>query len=165
MNKQVIATAIVAAVSAFAFIPASGALAATAAAAPAATAQAPVVIAMTVLTDDGGGLKGSDGKTHDTMIPANAILQKGVPVTLQVTSHDDMMHTITAPGLGLNVMVKPAKKVNGQLVPTVTTVTFTPTKTGQFRWHCLGGCDPWTMQAGFDGPDRDGFMAGYFVVL
>ncbi len=164
MNKQVIATAFVAAVSAFAFFPASGAIAATAAPS-AAAAQAPVAVTFTVLTDETGGLIGSDGKRHDTMIPANEVFQKDVPVAISVVNHDDMMHTITVPGLGLNVIVKPAKKVNGELVPTVTKVTFTPKKAGEFRWHCLGGCDPWTMQKGTDGPDRDGFMAGYFVVL
>ena len=163
MNKQIIATAFVAAVSAFAFFPASGAIAATAA--PSAAVTSPAVVTFTVLTDESGGLKGSDGKLHDTMIPANEVFQKDVPVTLSITNHDDMMHTITAPGLGLNVIVKPAKKINGKLVPTVTTVTFTPKKAGDFRWHCLGGCDPWTMQHTADGPDRDGFMAGHFVVL
>lgn len=163
MSKQFIATAIVAAVSAFAFFPAAGAIAATTTAT--ASATAPTVVTFTVLTDESGGLKGSDGKLHDTMIPANEVFQKDVPVTLSITNHDDMMHTITAPGLGLNVIVKPAKKVDGQLVPTVTTVTFTPKKAGEFRWHCLGGCDPWTMQSTANGPDRDGFMAGYFIVL
>ena len=163
MNKHAIVAG-AAIVGAFAFLAVPQANAATATA-PAASVAAPVSLTFTVLTDETGGLIGSDGKAHDTMIPANAVLQKGVPVTLSVVNHDDMVHTITAPGLGLNVIVKPAKKVNGQIVPTTTTVTFTPTKAGQFRWHCNGPCDPWTMKASFDGPDRDGFMAGYFVVL
>ena len=164
MHKQIIATAFVAAVSAFAFLPATGAIAATAAPS-AASATAPAVFTITVLTDESGGLMGTDGKRHDTMIPSNEVFQQGVPVTLKIVNHDDMVHTITAPGLGLNIIVQPAQKVNGKLVPKVTTATFTPKKAGDFRWHCMGPCDPWTMQKSFDGPDRDGYMAGHFVVL
>ncbi len=163
MNKHVFAAALLAAVSTFAIGVAPQANAATATAT--ASVKAPTLITMTVLTDETGGLKGSDGKFHDTMIPSNLVLHAGVPVTIRVVNYDDMMHTVTAPGLKLNLIVKPARKVNGKLVPTVSTVTFTPTTAGHFRWHCLGPCDPWTMKASFDGPDRDGFMAGTFVVM
>ncbi len=163
MKTLAVAAGIAAVVGAFAFLPVSEANAATAAAQT--QAAAPTAFTLTVLTDETGGLIGSDGKRHDSMIPANLVMQKGVKVTLTIVNHDDMIHTITAPGLGLNVIVKAAKKKGDEIVPTVTTVSFTPKKAGDFRWHCVGACDPWTMQKSFDGPDRDGFMAGYFVVI
>jgi len=163
MNKHVFAAGLLAAVSTFALCATPQANAATAVTKAAVTS--PAAITMTVLTDETGGLVGSDGKAHDTMIPSNLVLHKGVPVTIRVVNYDDMIHTITAPGLRLNLIVKPAKKVNGKIVPTTSTVTFTPSKAGNFRWHCMGPCDPWTMKASFDGKDRDGFMAGHFVVM
>ena len=165
MNKHFIASAIFATIGAFAFFPVSGALAASSTAPATELAKTPVAISMTVLTDESGGLKGPDGERHDTMIPANLVLHKGVPVTISVANYDDMPHTITAPGLKLNVVIKPGKEVDGKMVPTTTTFSFTPSAAGEFRWHCITPCDPWTMVKTFDGPDRDGFMAGYFVVL
>ncbi len=128
-------------------------------------AATPEVVTMMAFPGDHGGLIGSDGKHHDTMVPANVVLKKGVPVTLRVVNYDDMVHSVTAPGLGLNLIAAPGKDVGDNVVPVTTTVTFTPTATGEFRWHCMGPCDPWSMTASFDGPDRNGYMAGYFMVM
>jgi heme/copper-type cytochrome/quinol oxidase subunit 2 len=67
-------------------------------------------------------------------------------------------------------MVKPGhEKADGSVTPETTEYSFTPTKKGVFRWHCAIPCDKgghfWAMSKGYDGPDRDGYMAGYFVVM
>jgi hypothetical protein len=69
-------------------------------------------------------------------------------------------------------MVEPGKDVAGsdQVTLTTTTYTFTPTKKGQFRWHCIFPCDSGSgkgtpMKTSFDGQDADGFMAGYIEVI
>ncbi|MGC8469289.1 MAG: hypothetical protein ACP5NI_05210 [Acetobacteraceae bacterium] len=155
-----------------------------------ARAAAPQVLTMYVLPG-GMGFVGPDHLHHDTIAPANLVLRAGQPVTLRVVNFDDGMHTIYAPGLKLDLLIRPGvhyKKpintatsdVQGKkdpdvdnehtIKPTVSTVTFTPAKAGEFRWHCLVPCDGgktkrWDMTASFDGPDQDGFMAGYFKVL
>jgi heme/copper-type cytochrome/quinol oxidase subunit 2 len=124
-----------------------------------------------VMADD-MGLVGPDGQHHDSIIPSSFVLKAGEKVELTIINYDDMMHSITAPGLNLNVMIKPGKDVAGsdQVTPVTTSYTFTPAKKGQFRWHCIIPCDKgngkgWAMKSGFDGHDEDGFMAGYIEVI
>ncbi len=117
----------------------------------------------------GMGFVGPDGQHHDSIAPSSFVLKVGVPVTFTVISFDDGQHSITAPGLGLNIITKACTdEADCSIKPGVTTYTFTPTKKGQFRWHCIMKCDGpshWSMSAGFDGPGRDGYMAGWFTVL
>lgn len=117
----------------------------------------------------GLGFSGPDGARHDTMVPSSFVLRRGVPVTITVVNLDDMRHSITALGLGVNIIVKPgADGRNGAVVPSTTSYTFIPAKTGEFRWFCAFPCDMpqhWAMSPGYDGPDRDGFMAGIIRVL
>ncbi|MGH8295959.1 MAG: hypothetical protein ACRETZ_10775 [Steroidobacteraceae bacterium] len=117
----------------------------------------------------GLGFTGPDGVHHDTMVPSSFVLRKGIPVTFTVVNLDDMRHSITAPGLGVNIVIKPGiDRRSGGITPSTTTYTFTPIKTGEFRWHCVFPCDMpshWAMTASYDGPDRDGFMAGTIRVL
>lgn len=155
-----------------------------------ARAAAPAVVTMYVLPG-GMGFVGPDHLHHDTIAPADLVLRAGQPVTLRVINYDDGMHTIFAPGLKLDLVIRPGvhiKKATNvatadtagkkdpdvdnahTIKPTVSTVTFTPAKSGEFRWHCLVPCDGgktkhWAMSNGFDGPDQDGYMAGYFKVL
>ena len=124
-----------------------------------------------VMPDD-TGLIGPDKLHHDSFIPASFVLKAGEQVQLTIINYDDVPHSITAPGLSLNIVVKPGKDVAGsdQVTPTTTTFTFTPTKKGQFRWHCMFPCDTGTgkgvaMKASYDGQDADGFMAGYIEVI
>lgn len=146
----------------------------TAHAAPADTK----VLTFYILPDE-QGLLGPGGKHHDTFLPSNLVVHRGVPVTFRFVNYDNAAHTMTAPGLGLNVVIAaaaPAKSSarttsktgsqdNGDAVaPGITTYRFTPATIGQFRWHCNMMCDPWAMHASYDGPGRDGFMAGYIVV-
>lgn len=130
----------------------------------------PEHITVYVLPGGGGlGFTGPDKAHHDTMVPSSFVLAKGVPVSLTVINLDDMRHSITAPGLGVNIIVKPGvKRRNGAVAPSTTTYTFTPAKAGEFRWFCAFPCDMpqhWAMSPSYDGPDRDGFMAGIIRVL
>ena len=118
------------------------------------------------------GLVGPDKLHHDSFIPSSFVLKAGEPVQLTIINYDDTQHSLTAPDLSLNIMVKPGKDVAGsdQVTPTTTTYTFTPTKKGQFRWHCIFPCDSGTgkgmaMKSSYDGQDADGFMAGYIEVI
>lgn len=117
----------------------------------------------------GLGFTGPDKLHHDTVVPSSFVLRKGVPVVVTVINLDDMRHSITAPGLGVNIIIKPGSaRRNGTVTPSSTTYTFTPGKVGQFRWFCIFPCDMpqhWAMSADYDGPDRDGFMAGIIRVL
>lgn len=116
---------------------------------------------------DEQGLPGSDGQNHDAFMPSNFVLKAGVPVKLVFVNTDDMVHTFTNKALGINVIIAPATDVAGsdKTKPATTTYTFTPTAKGEFRWHCNGPCDPWSMKASFDGTERDGYMAGYVEVI
>lgn len=118
---------------------------------------------------NGLGFTGPDKAHHDTMVPSSFVLRKGVAVTFTVINLDDMSHSITAPGLGINIIVKPGiDRSNGTVAPRTTTYTFTPAKAGEFRWYCVFPCDMpthWAMSASYDGPDQDGFMAGIIRVL
>lgn len=115
------------------------------------------------------GFTGPDKARHDTMVPSSFVLRKGVSVTFTVINLDDMSHSITAPGLGVNITIKPGvDRRNGAVAPGITTYTFVPRKAGEFRWYCVVPCDMprhWAMSASYDGPDRDGFMAGIIRVL
>lgn len=118
---------------------------------------------------NGLGFTGPDKAHHDTIVPSSFVLRKGIRVTFTVVNLDDMRHSITAPGLGLNITIKPGiDRKAGGVTPTTTTYTFVPRKVGEFRWHCLYPCDMpnhWAMSASYDGPDQDGFMAGIIRVL
>ena len=154
---------------------AAGFLAATFSAVGTAQAQQsqPEVQHLTIyVMADEMGLVGPDKLHHDSFIPSSFVVKAGQPVELTIINYDDTNHSLTAPGLGLNVMVKPGKDVAGsdQVNPTTTTYTFTPTKKGQFRWHCIFPCDTGTgkgvaMKSSYDGQDADGFMAGYIEVI
>lgn len=117
----------------------------------------------------GFGFTGPDNAHHDTVVPSSFVLRKGVPVTLTLINLDDMNHSITAPGLGVNIVIKPGvDRKDGAVTPSVTTYTFVPGKAGEFRWFCVFPCDMpqhWAMTASYDGPDRDGFMAGIIRVF
>lgn len=118
---------------------------------------------------NGLGFTGRDKVHHDTMVPSSFVLREGSRVTFTVINLDDMKHSITAPGLGVNINIKAGvDRKNGTIAPSTTTYTFIPGKAGEFRWYCVFPCDMpqhWAMSASYDGPDRDGFMAGIIRVL
>jgi plastocyanin len=113
------------------------------------------------------GQKGPDGLTHDTTYGANFSVDKGQRVTVTVYNYDEGPHTITAPGLKLNVKI-PGAKDEEKGVPSKTIFSFTATKVGTFRWFCSLPCDAgqkyWAMSASKKGIGQDGFMAGYITV-
>lgn len=122
---------------------------------PAATLKTQSV-SLTILP---GGRLGPDGKMHDTYTNPNFTVVQGVPVKLTVYNYDTGNHTMTNSALGLNLQAKPSAK-NG--VPGVTTVTFTPTKAGDFKWQCMDPCDggnaDWSMA-------HVGYMEGVIHVV
>jgi plastocyanin len=146
----------------------SGTLVALAAFAVAsATASSTKTVSVTqtmVIVGHSLGAKGSDGLRHDTTLGASFAVQQGSRVTVTVYNYDEGPHTITAPQLGLNVLIPGAKdSKNG--VPSSKTFTFTAAKAGKFLWSCTLPCDKgqgyWDMQS----PSKKiGFMAGYITV-
>jgi plastocyanin len=120
-----------------------------------------------------------DGKGHDTMVPATFAVKVGIPVKVTVINYDEGEHTITAPGLHLNALIKPGKEfttapagagateVLNEVAPGVTHFTFTVKKAGVYRWHCALPCDAgangWAMKSDKTGSAKLGFMAGYIV--
>lgn len=120
-----------------------------------------------------------DAKGHDTMVPATFAVKVGVPVKVTVINYDEGTHTITAPSLGLNQLIKPgteftkapkgagATELLNSVKPGITHFTLTVEKAGVYRWHCAVPCDAgaagWAMTPSQSGPSRDGFMAGYIV--
>lgn len=81
---------------------------------------------------------GSDGKLHDAYTPGNITVSAGSPVELTIYNFDDGSHTFTSNDLGVNIAV-PGTKQKG--TPSVTKGTFTPSKTGTFKWLCADPCD------------------------
>ncbi|MDP4084763.1 MAG: hypothetical protein Q8934_09135 [Bacillota bacterium] len=102
---------------------------------------------------------GSDGKLHDAFANADITVKAGQPVELTVYNFDGGDHTVTSKDLGLNLNVVPSK-TNG--TPSVSTVQFTPTKTGKFMWNCADKCDgqngQWAMA-------QSGYMMGNINVV
>lgn len=140
---------------------AAGFVAAAALGATTATAATNTVATKTIyIYADSAGLLAKDHKHHDAFFPADFVLKAGQKVKLVFVNNDDAAHSFTAPGLHLNVVIKPGKDQKGSdaITPTTTTYTFTPAKAGEFRWHCMMPCDPYSM-------NRTGFMAGYVKVI
>lgn len=115
-----------------------------------------------------GALKGPDGKGHDSFVPSSFVVKAGSPVQLTVISYDDGEHSITAPELQLNITIQGGKKVGSQVQPATTTASFTAAKAGAYRWFCALQCDGpshWAMDQGYAGPSKEGYMAGFIVVM
>lgn len=112
---------------------------------------------------------GSDHQRHSAFIPSDYVIHAGQEVTLKIVNSDPMPHTIISPDLGTSIVIPAARRQGDRLSPSVTAYHFRPAHKGVFRWYCSTPCDTgaggWAMNADFDGPDRDGFMAGYFYVV
>lgn len=108
---------------------------------------------------------GPDGNKHDVFTALGSTSVKvGVPVTITITNKDDVMHSMTSPDLGLNIVI-PAKTDKGD---GTVSYTFTPTKAGTFRWFCALPCDTdnagWDMTSDASGVGQTNFMAGTITV-
>lgn len=111
-----------------------------------------------------GGIKAADGQLHDAVVPSSVVLQSGVPTTLNIVNYDGGAHTITAPDLGLNLMIDAGTSAQ----PTTTTATLTIPQPGVYRWFCGLTCDGpshFAMGDGWGGPGQEGYMAGNIVVV
>ena len=118
-----------------------------------------------VVGPDEAPVAGPDGNQHDVFSAlGSTTVRVGVPVTITITNKDDVPHSMTSPELGLNIVI-PAKTDAG---PGTVTYTFTPTKTGTFRWFCAIPCDTdnagWDMTSDGNGSGQLNFMAGTITV-
>jgi hypothetical protein len=108
----------------------------------------------------GSGLKlGSDGKTHDTFLPGNFTLEKGVPTQITIANFDEGPHTLTIPELNINIQI-PGQKADH--VASITKAVVTASKSGTFEWMCNQPCDSkangWAMT-------QEGYMRGKVTVV
>lgn len=111
------------------------------------------------------GLSSADAK--NPAVRTTIDVKAGDKVTVTVTNYDEGPHTFTAPELGINETVAPAKNAE-KGIPNKTTFTFTVKKAGKFRWFCTSPCDAgqkgWAMTADKSGQtDHVGYMAGFVV--
>jgi heme/copper-type cytochrome/quinol oxidase subunit 2 len=122
-------------------------------------------LAYQVVGPDDATVVGPDGAKHDVFSALGSTTVKvGVPVTITITNKDDVAHSMTSPDLGLNIVIPAATdKGDGSV-----TYTFTPTKTGTFRWFCAIPCDTdnagWDMTSDGTGSGQSNFMAGSITV-
>jgi plastocyanin len=127
------------------------ATAATDVAAPAPSAEG---IKLVVKSDEEKGKIGSDGNWHDAFLPADFKVEAGATVQVTVYNYDDMPHTFTAPGLGVNTTIAAgAEEKAGKTTFTI----HAPQKAGSYEWFCALPCDPWAMA-------HFGFMKGHVTV-
>jgi len=111
-------------------------------------------VKLVVKSDEEHAKKGSDGNWHDAYLPADFSVEAGATVHVTVYNYDDMPHSFTAPGLGVNQEV--AAGSEGK--PSKTTFSFTaPAEAGSYEWLCVLPCDPWSMS-------HFGFMKGHVRV-
>lgn len=127
--------------------------------------------------------RGSDGKTHDAVLPtADLSVKAGQTVRLTIYNYDDMPHSFTSPGLARGIAIPAGmqqmqgtaqdlkampmagmgvdKTIPGgtDKAPSKTVITFTaPSKPGTYIWYCRLPCDPFSMA-------HDGYMRGHVTV-
>jgi heme/copper-type cytochrome/quinol oxidase subunit 2 len=117
----------------------------------AATAPAVTAPARTESLKIVGGAKlGPDGKQHDEFTKTEFAVKVGQPLKLKIDNTDDVPHSITAPVVGVNLMIRPG----------VHTYTLVVTQAGKFQWFCIIPCDS---DAGGWAMSHPGFMAGYIT--
>ncbi len=105
------------------------------------------------------GMKlGPDHRLHDAFSPANFRVVAGERVDLTILNYDNMPHSFTASGLGLNVTAAGSPRTG---VPGVTVVHFTVSRPGTYSWQCVLPCD---LGAGGWAMSHAGFMTGSVVV-
>jgi heme/copper-type cytochrome/quinol oxidase subunit 2 len=107
---------------------------------------APVVQPTVYLTVSPGLKPGADGKLHDAFSVTNFYVHAGQPIKLVINNTDDAVHSIVAPGAGVNIVVKPGTH----------TYTLLVRKAGKFQWFCGMPCDPYSMA-------HDGYMRGFIT--
>lgn len=99
-------------------------------------------VKLVIKSDEEKGKMGPDGNWHDAFLPADFSIKAGATEQVTVYNYDDMPHTFTAPGLGVN------EQIPGGSEDKPGKVTFTihaPDKAGSYEWFCAAPCDPWAM--------------------
>lgn len=109
-------------------------------------AGATVMPSTVYLTVSPGIKPGPDGKLHDAFSITNFDVRAGVPVKLVINNTDSSPHSITSPGAGVSIVIKPG----------VHTYTLLVHRTGKFVWFCSYPCDPYSMS-------HVGYMRGYIT--
>lgn len=89
---------------------------------------------------------GPNGKLHDAFSVTNFEVRAGHAVKLVINNTDSAVHSITAPGAGVNILIRPGTH----------TYTLLVRKTGRFQWYCMKPCDPYAMS-------HTGYMRGYIT--
>jgi heme/copper-type cytochrome/quinol oxidase subunit 2 len=78
---------------------------------------------------------GPGGKLYDAFSVTDFTVRSGQPVKLVINNTDDTVHSITSPGAGVNIVVRPG----------VHSYTLVVHGTGKFVWFCAYPCDPYSM--------------------
>jgi heme/copper-type cytochrome/quinol oxidase subunit 2 len=89
---------------------------------------------------------GPGGERHDAYSKTNFAVQVGRPLRLTIDNRDDAVHSITATGAGVNIVV----------MPGVHTYTLIVHSAGRFKWVCAYPCDPFSMA-------NTSYMQGYIT--
>jgi plastocyanin len=89
---------------------------------------------------------GPGGERHDAFSKTNFNVKVGQQLRLTIDNRDSAVHSITAAGAGVNVVVQPG----------VHTYTLVVHQTGRFKWVCAYECDPFSM-------GHVGYMQGYIT--
>ncbi|MGO9207506.1 MAG: hypothetical protein ACLQBX_15210 [Candidatus Limnocylindrales bacterium] len=119
--------------------------AASQAAAEQAAALPPVanVVVLKVIPE---GKPGPEGEKHDEFTQTEFTVHVGQPQELRIDNTDEVPHSITSPGAGVNIVV----------MPGVHTYTLLVKHAGTFLWFCTFACDEWAME-------HPGYMSGYIT--
>jgi len=107
---------------------------------------APAVQPTVYLTVSPAIKPGPDGKLHDAFSVTTFYAHVGQPVRLVINNTDTSDHSITAPGAGVSITVRPG----------VHAYTLLVRKAGRFEWFCVYPCDPYSMS-------HVGYMRGYII--
>jgi hypothetical protein len=91
---------------------------------------------------------GPEGEKHDAFTTTEFAVRAGQPQKLKIDNTDDVPHSITAPGAGVNIVV----------MPGTHTYTLVVKQPGTYLWFCTFVCDEWAMQ-------HPGYMSGYITVI
>ncbi len=109
-------------------------------------AALPPVAKLVVLKVIPEGKPGPEGEKHDEFTQTEFTVHVGQPQELRIDNTDEVPHSITSPGAGVNIVV----------MPGVHTYTLLVKHAGTFLWFCTFRCDEWAMQ-------HPGYMSGYIT--
>ncbi len=109
-------------------------------------AALPPVANLVVLKVIPEGKLGPEGEKHDEFTQTEFTVRVGQPQELRIDNTDEVPHSITSPGAGVNIIV----------MPGIHTYTLLVKHAGTFLWFCTFRCDEWAMA-------HVGYMSGYIT--